>query len=204
MYVSTLLFCVAEDAKPFIHRILDGNYLCLVQSCDVPSDPTGFKTQLKEGEDFETEFIGASQEDCQKWTREKSAQVNFINPYVLVIADERTARDGTISAQFYSEGMGKEDEEMPLEFPGYGVLPPKSDTWYDYRIDPKAFFRLSAALDSTAIDVAYPIYYGRKDELTDENGVFDVIKAFRTISEGASAFQCLYNLKNRDTGIWER
>ncbi|KAF2275746.1 uncharacterized protein EI97DRAFT_434150 [Westerdykella ornata] len=198
--MSTLLFCTAEDAKPFIHRILAGNNLYLVQSRNLPNDRSGFKMLLNEGEDFETEFIGASPEECQKWTREKSVQVDFIHQYVLVIADERTSRDGTILVQWFNEDLG---DEEPLEFPPYGVLP-KTNTWYDFRIDPKAFFRLFAALESTSPDVAYPTYYGRKDELTDENGVFDVIKAVRTIvGEKASAFQCLYRVKNRDTGIWE-
>ncbi|KAF2272144.1 uncharacterized protein EI97DRAFT_386432 [Westerdykella ornata] len=199
---ATLLFCIAEDAKPFIHRILAEDRVYLVQSHNLPKDKSGFKTDLKEGEDFETEFIGTSLQNCQKWTLEKQFQVNFIQQNFPAIADERTSRDGTILMQCYKKDLGEDGE---LEFPPYGILPKERDTWYDFRIDPKGSFRLTAALFATEPDVIYPTDFGRKEELTDEYGVFNIIAANRAVGRDTySAFECLYLQRHEDTGIWER
>jgi len=51
-------------------------YLVELRTC--PTSREGFKEQLAENEAFETEFIGASPQDCQKWALEKQVQTPSI------------------------------------------------------------------------------------------------------------------------------
>lgn len=78
---------------------------------------------------------------------------------------------------WYGEGEGDDFG------PPYGVLPPKSETWYDFRVHPEDATKVVACL-GYAPDLSYPYYYARKEEFTDENGVFDVDKADRVMVEG--------------------
>lgn len=146
----------------------------LIESRDCPSDRSGFKTELVNDEAFKTEFVGASEQDCQNWALEKQRETLFIEPNIIAIANARTAKNGTILMQWYHQGEGE-------DIPPYGILPPKSNTWYDFRIDPENAEKVVSCLNFTEPDVVYPSYFGRKEELTDENGVFDPVKADRII-----------------------
>jgi hypothetical protein len=131
--------------------------------------------ELKDDETFETDFIGASEQDCQKWALEKQFQVNFIEQDIIAIADARSARDDTFSIQYYAH------PEPALEFGGFGVLPRERNTWYDFRIDYKGAAWVYIDLTNGPIDSVYPAYFGRKEELTDERGVFNAAKAGRLV-----------------------
>lgn len=96
----------------------------------------------------------------------------FIEPNIAGIADARTAKDGTILMTWYREGEGEECTP-------YGVLPPKADSWWDFRVQAGHASRVIAALNFVEPDVSFPRYFGRKEEFTDENGVFDAEKADR-------------------------
>ncbi|PVH95934.1 hypothetical protein DM02DRAFT_536308 [Periconia macrospinosa] len=180
----TLLFCTAEEAKPvrYSHLICIRGILkaaehefWLLESQECPSDSSGLKSQLADDETYDASaFIGASEEDCQAWYQRHVDKVNFIEEESIAIADARTARDGTILIQYYQEVEGE-------ECPPFGVLPPKADTWYDFRIRPEHTARLLANLSHVASDVSFPRYFGRKEEFTDENGVFDPEKADREV-----------------------
>jgi hypothetical protein len=89
---------------------------------------------------------------------------------LFAIADARTAEDGTLSMQWYHENEG-------YHFPGYGLLPPKPDSWHDFRIDFREIPSLIAALLYIEPDVIYPTYLGQKERFTDERGVFSVTRA---------------------------
>jgi hypothetical protein len=133
--------------------------------------------ELKDDETFETDFIGASAQDCQQWALEKQVQANFIDYDLIAIADARSAGDDTLLLQYYSREL-----EEPLEFWEFGVLPREHTTWYDFRIDYRG--AASAVLHLTnygPMDTIYPTYFGRKEELTDERGVFNVAKALRFV-----------------------
>ncbi|GFG23821.1 hypothetical protein IFM61606_03712 [Aspergillus udagawae] len=137
----TLFFCIAEEAKPFVPKALrefstdpDNPPLLyyLVESRDCPSTGEGFRMRLQDGESFESDFINASKEECQNWALDKWLQpikFNFIEQSIIAIADERSPQDGTLLMSFY---FG--EDEPPMEFNGYGPLPPKGNTWYDFRI----------------------------------------------------------------------
>jgi hypothetical protein len=132
-------------------------------------------------ETFETDFIGASDVDCQQWAQEKAAGVNFIVPELITIADARTAKDHTILIQSYQPEAPPETDDLELPWPPFGILPPrdKSNTWWSYRVDMKDALEVLLDLGEFGIlEVVLP-YYGYKDRLTDERGVFSVSKARR-------------------------
>ncbi|KAI2623908.1 hypothetical protein GGS26DRAFT_213869 [Hypomontagnella submonticulosa] len=168
-----LLFCTALEAKPFIPEVLavelsrDIELFALAESRTVEGD---FKTELRDGESFTTDFIGASEEDCQTWALEQMKHHKSVESQLIAIADERLASDQTIIMQYYNEGP-------ELEFPPYGTLPPENNKWYSFRIKYKDAFAFDAALSFGAFDVVFPTYFGRKDVLTDEQGIFDVQRA---------------------------
>lgn len=152
-------------------------FFYLIESRAGPSnDDKRFRQELKDNEPFETDFIGASLQDCQIWALEQQRQHNFIEQDIIVIVDARSVRDGTVLASHFHPKM-----DEPLEFGRYGQLPREGDTWYDYRIDYQRVKDVSAALGFGPIDAVYPLYFGLKEELTDERGVFGVAKAERII-----------------------
>lgn len=136
-----------------------------------PKAREGFRTELlQDDEIFDTDFIGASVEDCQKWLQEKQPSHNFMVDDLLFIADARSAKDDTILVKdYHEEGI---DFPEPL-----GLLPPEGNTWYEFRIHYKDADEIWNHLCFQEPDMAYPIYYQRKGEVTDENGVFSVSKA---------------------------
>jgi hypothetical protein len=136
---------------------------------------------LKDDEPFETDFIGASEEDCQQWVQENAPKTNFIVPDLIGIADARSAKDGTILIQALQPDLPPYEEEYG--FPPFGILPPpdRRNTWWSYRVDlkdaPEALLDLG---EFGVIEAALP-YYGYKDRLTDECGIFNVGKANRIL-----------------------
>lgn len=145
----------------------------LVESKVCLDSRTEFKSQLQDGEPFGSEFIGASKEECQNWARSNWDDVNFISKNIIAIADERSARDGTLLLSYYCS-IG---EDAQLELEGWGPLPPKNDTWYDFRIESVGSDDLHTDLFLAPIETAYPTYFGRPEKFTNEAGVFDVFKA---------------------------
>jgi hypothetical protein len=215
---STLLFCIAEEAKSVSQLSIDQGHCWafnrvdasqysqnstefhnqfipramrevspekdtprvyyLVESKVCPDSSKGFKCQLQDGEPFESEFIGASQEECQNWAKRNWDDVNFIQENIIAIADERSARDGTLLLSYYCSTA----EHAQLEFEGWGFLPPRSDTWYDFRIEPRGSDDLHTDLFFAPIETAYPTYFGRPEKFTNDAGVFDVSKASLYVS----------------------
>jgi len=187
-----LLFCVAKEAKSLVPQVLalrnpeydDVPMFYLVESRVCPTSREGFKETLQDGEVFETDFIGASEEDCQRWERENTPQVNFIAKGLIAIIDARSVKDGTILIQSYQEeSLHSEEDETKLDigFPAFGILPPrdKANTWWSYRVKFEDAFAVLLDLGEFGILEAELPYYGYKDRLTDEHGVFNVAKAQR-------------------------
>lgn len=130
---------------------------------------------MGDDEAFGDGFIGASVQSCQNWALEVQFQDKSIEQDVIAVADARTARDGTISIQVYFR-------DVSIEFPGYGTLPPRCNTWYDFRVDYRGSVEVIRQLYFGPPDSVYPVYFARKKELVDENGVFDVKRATRMAS----------------------
>ncbi|KAI7968640.1 hypothetical protein EIK77_002233 [Talaromyces pinophilus] len=148
----------------------------LVESKVLPESPEEFKQQIQDGETFDSEFIGASPDDCRAWAKENQCKVNFIEHDVIAIVDARSAEDKTIIMScFVRETMYDEDEP----FPPWGTLPRAEDvnTWFDYRIEYSFGFTVRVYWNMHGSDLTYPAFFGKKEDFTDENGVFDVAKA---------------------------
>jgi hypothetical protein len=151
----------------------------LVESKTLPAERSGFKTELQDGETFESDFIGASPEECKAWTREKQFQVNFIEQDILAILDARSAQDKTIVMSCY---ICPEMCEPPrMIFPPFGILPRPQDanTWSDYRIEYPYGSAIVSFWNFCGPVVTYPALLGKKEDFTDEHGVFDVAGAER-------------------------
>lgn len=129
----------------------------LVESQVCPNKEEKFKTKLKNDEPLKSEWLGASAQDCQKWTLEKQYQVNFIEQDIIIIVDARSAEDDTLLIQYYSRQI---NNLKPFEFPGFGALPREYDVWYDFRIDPRWASEIVAGLQWVAPDVSFPRYFG--------------------------------------------
>jgi hypothetical protein len=111
--------------------------------------------------------------------KENAARVNFIVPDLIAIVDARSAKDGTILIQVYQDDYTSSEDEPG--FPPFGILPPpdKGNTWWSYRVDCKDVPDVLLDLGEFGIIEAALSYYGYKDRLTNERGVFDAVKARR-------------------------
>lgn len=158
-----LLFCTTEEAKPLLPKVLSvekasqGIYkFFLVEDhvTEAPEDPRDsasmFRSELNTEESFETEFINASEEDCQDWAVQRMARFQFIEQDIIAILDKESVAHESVAHE--------------------SVL-----VKYHYQ----HLHELHSALLNMAPDVVYPIYFGRKEELTDENGIFDVERAMK-------------------------
>ncbi|KAJ5664119.1 hypothetical protein N7507_004850 [Penicillium longicatenatum] len=171
-----LLFCVAEEAKSLIpkisrefsHKENVPPPFWLVESNVCPRDQAGFKVVLKDDEPFESDFINASKEQCQKWAQENWDKVDGISHEDIAIADERTARDGTVLMSSWQHDN--------IDIEGWGPLPPKVPAWYDFRVHHRAVDAYEITQHWCPPHDALPIYYGQPEKYTDEAGVFDSIK----------------------------
>jgi hypothetical protein len=103
-----------------------GRLFYLVESRDCPNNREGFKMELRDDETFQTEFIGATEQECQNWELEHQFQHNFIEQDIIAIAEARSATDNTVLVQFYSREL---EPPEPLEFGVYGVFPHEHSIW---------------------------------------------------------------------------
>lgn len=126
---------------------------------------------LQEDEPFDSAFINASEEQCKSWALEKQYKVNFIEQNIIGIADARTARDGTILMCRYKTDV------PPVDFPEWGPLPPQVNTWYNWRIKPSGAAEVYISMMYGPPESVLPTYFGRREDLTNENGVFDTENA---------------------------
>ncbi|KAI0548065.1 hypothetical protein F4679DRAFT_551845 [Xylaria curta] len=185
-----LLFCTAEEAKPFVHQVLQddgqkeldppetsGNtYLpyFLVQSTKVDAQDHKFVQQLAPDDEFDTDFIGASIEECGAWVHEKLGKDRRIHSEVIVTIDAQSAKDHTVILSWYARKAAG-----PFLAPGQNI-----NTWYHFRIPPLKVFSLEVDLIMQNEAEYFGVLFHRKDELTDENGVFDYDKAKELILKG--------------------
>lgn len=131
------------------------------------------REQIKDKDDFQSDFTGASAAECQRAALEHVKHDGMPSRNLLAIADDRTARDGTILLQYHEPSDRSEQE-----YEGFGVLPKEAGKWYDFRIDPEYANYADTSLSGFGVDEkTKPVWFGCKDELTDKNGVFDAARA---------------------------
>ncbi|KAH7350240.1 hypothetical protein BKA66DRAFT_613930 [Pyrenochaeta sp. MPI-SDFR-AT-0127] len=138
-----------------------------------PKTPQSFKKKLEDEDTIESDFIGASEEDCQEWLLNEQDQVNFMEFDILFIADARSANEDTLLAKVYKRqqivyGHGKK-------------LPPRPYSWYEFNINFKEAWMLHSDVNFGPASAVDPVYYERKIEAVDENGLFSVVEADRLI-----------------------
>ena len=155
-----------------------GNFWFVESRAGPRNDDQKFPTKLGESDSVETDFIGVSQQDCQKWALEQQSRHNFIEQNIIAIIDRRSVEDDTVIISYFNPQVDK-----PLRFGRFGPLPKEGDTWYDFRVKYQHAADVWATLANVEPDVAYPAYFGLKEELTDERGVFDNARA-RCIARG--------------------
>ena len=128
--------------------------------------------KIKDSDTIESEFIGASEKDCEDWMLKEQDEVNFMDYIILFIADARSAKDDTIIASVYRQEQGVyADKATGLK------VPPEPFTWFRFRIDFKEAWLLHCDVNYGPPPEVWPFYFARKDEATDEDGVFSVTKA---------------------------
>ncbi|KAI3327161.1 hypothetical protein HD806DRAFT_520108 [Xylariaceae sp. AK1471] len=167
---GVLLFCTAEEAKSFVPQVLatdkgEGFFpYFLAESRQGPAPGKAFKERLTDDETFETEFIALEQQGKNKMVEQDK----------IVILDARSAKDQTITMWFYIRDVVAD------------LLPDgqKPNTWHAFRIPYLKAFELAAQLPYTDADETYGVFLHRKDELTDERGIFDFDKAIRLCNQG--------------------
>jgi hypothetical protein len=148
-----------------------GGPLFLVESRICPKDRAGMKKRLGDTESFNSEFIGASVEECRNWLLEyQTPKRNWFYDGLLFIADERSAKDETLLATYNSQN--------PILFEVDNItLPQKAHTWYNFRIHYKDAGEMFVDLYFRPPDDVLPTYFLRTEELTDEHGIFRMDKA---------------------------
>ncbi|MCJ1311639.1 hypothetical protein MMC25_005312 [Agyrium rufum] len=184
---GVLLFCISEDAKDFVRKIThvdssteegeEGTFY-LVRSRTDLSKCERLKGYLEDNESYESDFIGASVQECQTWAREMQVKVGYLDYDLIGIADERSAKDGTVLMQHYSSG------DYVEIFEPEGILPKIRNKWYDFRIEAKYANTVFVSLRYMAPNEVFPTYFGRKEELTDKDGIFDVERAEQLVLKG--------------------
>ncbi|GAM90425.1 hypothetical protein ANO11243_084680 [Dothideomycetidae sp. 11243] len=149
----------------------------LVQYRARPDGGKGLKQTL-ESQIFETDFIGSSVEDCQVWALEHQETLSGVEFDIIGIVDARFAIDGTTLMQRYARRAGR------IDYGKYGhQLPREIGVWYSYRVHYKEALHILTAFVFTVEENTFPVYYGLKEDLTDEDGLFDVDKA-ESLTEG--------------------
>ena len=151
-------------------------FFYLVESREGPPDGQHFRKQLQANGTFDTDFIGATPEDCQKWLANRLRYDRAPYDSLLTIVDARSAEEGTLLIQHYVEPPAGTEQ---LVFGGYGVLPKETNVWYDFRVDYRQAGKVMASLTETTPEIIFPIYFGNKEIFTNEDGVFDVEEATR-------------------------
>jgi hypothetical protein len=90
--------------------------------------------------------------------------------------DARSAQDKTVLLSHY---ILSDSSCSPLVFPGLGVLPRECDTWYNYRVEFSYAPIINITFNYSPLELAHPAYFGRKEDFTNEWGVFNVAEAER-------------------------
>ncbi|KAI0147789.1 hypothetical protein GGR57DRAFT_505394 [Xylariaceae sp. FL1272] len=175
---KTILFCIADEAKAFVPKVLRAEatlcpngtspYRLAESRRDLPPGKQ-MRDQLKEGEEFDNDFIGASPEECGAWLLEQQAKVKYLDEDCMVILDARSSQDETVTYWQYIPNY-------LARYMGQGL---EANVWYSFRVPYLKVGDLAPHISPTTADPdeTFGVYFWRKDELTDNNGIFDVDKA---------------------------
>lgn len=127
---------------------------------------------LKDGQSFESDFTGAPLDECRSW-----ALRQHNNPAMdadsIAIVDAQSIRDQTVTLELYVSGV--ENKALRRD--------QRPDSWHGFRVPYQKLFQLLAQITED-FDETWGVCFHRKEELTDENGVFDLDRAIELIIQG--------------------
>ncbi|KAK8045443.1 hypothetical protein PG993_005467 [Apiospora rasikravindrae] len=180
--VNIPLFCTAEDAKPLVPELMNidekEDYWLpyfLAESRQGPAEGEQFREHLAEGEDFVNDFLGASIEECGAFELEQQEGNDMMDEDKIVLLDARSARDKTVTFCYYVRA--KDANLLPND--------KKGDTWYAFRVPYTQVFKLSCYMPPCGdADEDWGVIFHRKEELTDEHGIFDLDRATELCIQG--------------------
>ncbi|KAI0506266.1 hypothetical protein F5B22DRAFT_650824 [Xylaria bambusicola] len=175
-----LLFCTAEEAKPFVPKILaseqaQGIYpYALVESSQGFQPGQPYRDQLRKDDTFNTDFIGASINDCGAWALSKENN-KYLYTDTIITVDALSVEDETVTLWVYPLHQDapflRRDQEPEI--------------WYPFRVHyTKLWPLLVEFLDMGRPADTYGTLFMRNEEFTDANGVFDFDKANEIILTG--------------------
>lgn len=85
--------------------------------------------------------------------------------------------DDTVLIQQFFKG-----EDEPWMYNDDGCkLPPKEDTWFEWRVKYEYTIKAWACLRHGPFVNVHPVFYALKEKLTDAQGVFDFEKAYHLV-----------------------
>jgi hypothetical protein len=149
-------------------------YFFIVELRAPLSDPISLEKITTDTENFQTEFIGASHQDCQNWALQNQFRHSSIVQDLIAGIDACSASDDTILLYSYPR--------VPIEFRNWGVLPKEHNIWYDYRIKyMNVKWTLTQLQHFGPMDTIFPTYFERKAELTDDQGIFNAERALSLV-----------------------
>ncbi|KAK8069884.1 hypothetical protein PG994_006500 [Apiospora phragmitis] len=155
---NILLFCTAEEARSSRHG---------------PAEGEQFREHLAEGETFTNDFSGASIEECGAFELEQQEKNNAMDDNKIVLVGTRSAQDKTVALCYYVR------DRVAYLLP----KDKKGSTWYAFRIPYPKVFKLVCYQPGDA-DETWGAIFHRKEELTDEHGIFDLDRATELIIQG--------------------
>jgi hypothetical protein len=149
----------------------------LVESRKMVGREDKLRDELCEHDVITSEFIGASVQECRDWAMKAWENRNgYISTEYFFIADERSGKDDTLFMQFWPPE--NTHNLLSVNCPPYGRLPKRLE-WYEYRIEFNQSWYVGIHLKFMDANVPHFLYEGRKDEFTNEAGVFDVARIER-------------------------
>jgi hypothetical protein len=148
----------------------------LIESKASGQDKADLKRTLHDT-NFSSEFT--SVEECEEWMlREQGKEdLNTMEENLIYVADERSAKDGTLAAYVYS------DEPIMLGPSEDQPMPPKADTWYEFRVKYQDAMAIQNHYIAGEPGDAWPILFGSRDKIMDQNGVLDVNKLQQLVDD---------------------
>lgn len=168
------------------HPLSSGTeYFFLIDRRECPDEESFYRSQLKADDIVQPGFRGADPQDCQDWALKRWEAMSRDKKYLffernyLVIVDDRSLVDDTVLFQQFFRG-----EAEAWMFDEHGCqLPPKQDTWFEWRIKYQYAVKLWSLLAFGPSVTVHPVFYALKQRLTDADGVFDYEKADRLAGE---------------------
>ncbi|KAK7931216.1 hypothetical protein PG985_001928 [Apiospora marii] len=134
-----------------------------------------FREHLAAGEPFANDFLGASVEECGAFELAQQDKDDLTEDCRMVLLDARSARDKTVLVCYYVR-------------PVYAFMmrrDQKGEAWYTFRVPYTRVAKLCSYFPPVGdADETWGAIFHRKEELTDEQGVFDVERASELCVQG--------------------